>query len=73
VYGSLSNAILEMHIYPQKGEFLSCLVACLAECFVVELPIVTVVVEYFFPVLCSKLFKGVLVALVSSDDASSWR
>ncbi len=32
--GSLGNAILEMRVYPTKGELLSCVVTCLAECVV---------------------------------------
>ena len=56
--GSLSDAILEMRIYPTKGEHLSYIMAYLAEGFVVEMPVVTVVVEDFYPVLCTKLFKG---------------
>ncbi len=47
-----------MDIYPTKDELLSCIMACPAERVVVEVPLVTVVVEDFYPVLCSKLFKG---------------
>jgi hypothetical protein len=72
-YGSLSDAILEMHVYPTKDELLSCIMACLAECVVVEMPVVTVVVEDFYSVLCSKLFKAILAAIVSSDAVLSWR
>ncbi len=43
--GSLGNAILEVGIYVTKGGLLSCIVACLSECVVVKLPVVTVVVE----------------------------
>jgi hypothetical protein len=59
LYGSLNDAILEMHVYPTKGELLSCIVACLAECVALEMPIVTVVVEDFNPMLCGKLFKDI--------------
>ncbi len=58
-YGSLSDAVLEMHVCPIKGELLSCIVICLAECVVVETPIVTVLVEDFYPMLCGKLFKSI--------------
>jgi hypothetical protein len=44
---------------PHKGEYLSCIVACLAECIAKEPPIVTVVVKYSYPVLYGKLFKGI--------------
>ncbi len=58
--GSLSNAILRVCIYPTKGELLSCIMACLVEGAVVELPIVVVLVKNLDPVLCGVLFKGKL-------------
>ncbi len=70
---SLGNAILEMRVYPTKGELLSCVVACLAECVVKEMPISIVVVEDFYPCSAANCSKAILVAIVSSDVVSSWR
>ncbi len=55
---SLGDAMLEMRVYPTKGELLSCVLACHAECVVKQPSVVTVVVEDFYSVLCSKLFKS---------------
>jgi hypothetical protein len=60
--GLLSNAILKVGIYPQNGEFLPCVVACLSEGVVVEVSIVAVavVVQDFDSVFCRVLFEGEL-------------
>ena len=55
--GSLSNAILEVHIYPAKGELLALGLACLTEEAVCELPIVIVVVGDTNAMLSSKVLK----------------
>ncbi len=70
--GSLSNAILEVGIYPTKGELLPCFMACLLEGVVVELSVVAIVVWVFDSVFCcvllndklgSKCFVGLVVKL----------
>jgi hypothetical protein len=58
--GLLSNAILEMGIYPTKDDMLPCAMACLSEGIVVKLPIVAVVVHDFDSVLGRVLFKSEL-------------
>ncbi len=54
--GSLGNAILEVGVYPTKGELLPCVVACLLEGIVVEASVVAMVVEDFDSVFCHILF-----------------
>ncbi len=58
--GSLGNALLEVGIYPTKGELLSCVAACLSEGVVMKAPIVAVVIEDFHPMFCCVLFKSKL-------------
>ncbi len=48
--GSLGNAILEVAIYPTKGELLPCVMACLSEDVVVEASVVAMVVKDLDPV-----------------------
>ncbi len=73
-HGSLSNAILKVCVYPTKGEILSCVVACPAEWIVKETPVITVVVvEDLTPCSAVDCSKAILVAILSYDDASSWR
>jgi hypothetical protein len=59
--GLLFNAILEVGIYPTKGELLPCVVVCLSEGVVVKLPIVAVVMHDFDSVWCKPMWaKNVL-------------
>ncbi len=58
--GLLGNAILEVGVYPTKGELLSCIVACLLEGVVVKAPVVAVVVHDFDSVFSCVLFKSKL-------------
>jgi hypothetical protein len=58
--GSLSNAILEVGIYPTKVELLPCIVACLLEGVVMKVPIVAVAVHDFDSMFNHLLFKNKL-------------
>jgi hypothetical protein len=58
--GLLGDAILEVRIYPAKGELLTLGLACLREEAVGESTIVTVVVGDTDAMLSRKLFKGAL-------------
>jgi hypothetical protein len=58
--GLLGNALLEVGVYPTKGELLSCIAACLLEGVVMKAPIVAVVMEYFHPMFGCILFKSKL-------------
>ena len=58
--GSLGNAILEVRIYPTKGELLALGLACLTEEAVGESTVVTVVVGDTDAMLSGKLFEGAL-------------
>ena len=55
--GSLGDAILEVRIYPAKGELLALGLACLTEEAVGKLPIVTVVVGNANAMLSGKALK----------------
>ena len=56
----LSNAVLEVGIYPTEGELLPCIVACLLEGVVMKTSVVTVVMEDLGSMLCSVLLEGKL-------------
>ena len=58
--GLLGDAILEVRIYPAKGELLALGLACLTEEAVGKSTIITVVVGNTDAMLSGKLFKGVL-------------
>ena len=58
--GSLGDAILEVRIYPAKGELLALGLACLTEETVGESTVVTVVVGNTDAMLSGKLFEGAL-------------
>ncbi len=58
--GLLSNAILEVHLHPAKGKLLLRIMTCLLEGIVMELLVVTVVVEDFHSVFGRVLLKGKL-------------
>ena len=58
--GSLGDAILEVRIYPAKGELLALGLACLTEETVGESTVVTVVVGNTDTMLSGKSFKGAL-------------
>jgi hypothetical protein len=60
VDGLLSNAILEVRIYPAKGELLALGLACLTEEAVGKSTVVTVVVGNTDAMLSGKLFEGAL-------------
>ena len=58
--GSLGDAILEVRIYPAKGELLALGLACLTEEAVGKSAVVTVVVGDTDAMLSGKLFEGAL-------------
>ncbi len=58
--GLLGDAILEVGVYPTKGELLPCIMACLSEGIVMKLPIIAVIVHDFDSVLGCVLFKSEL-------------
>jgi hypothetical protein len=58
--GSLGDAILKVGIDSTEGELLPCIMACLSESIVVEMSVVTVVMEDLDSMLCSILLKGKL-------------
>jgi hypothetical protein len=58
--GLLSDAVLEVGIYPTEGELLHCFMACLLEGVVVEAHVVAMVVLDFDSVFCHVLLEGKL-------------
>jgi hypothetical protein len=56
--GFLGNVILEVGVDPTEGELLPFGTAAVLEGVVCKLSIVAVVVEYAYPVLLGKVFKG---------------
>jgi hypothetical protein len=56
----LSNAVLEVGIYPTEGKLLPCVVACLSEGIVMEASVVKMIVKDLDSVFCHVLFEGKL-------------
>ncbi len=65
--GSLGNAILDVRIHATKGKLLSCIMTCLLEGVVMELPVVAVVVETAY------CLKASLAGSVSANKSLSCR
>ena len=60
--GALGDAVLKMGIHAAEGELLSRVVAGLLEGVVLEMPVVSVVVEYFHAVLGGECLEGAFVS-----------
>jgi hypothetical protein len=54
----LGNAILEVSVYAIEGELLMRVVACLLECIVGELTVLTVIMLNFYALLGGKGLEG---------------
>ncbi len=67
---ALGDPILEMGIHATKSELLAACLACLFERVVCKVPIVAVIMLYFYAVLTCKLFERALG--LESLCISSW-